>query len=256
MGILEVVGVPDQAIVGEGRVQDLIREEIRAVYDAVGRSGSVAPQGLGVATGRKLARILGYRDEDLAQAPLPVLEAFVGAAALAEAVTGRPPEWVLDLGCGAGLDSWILTRRGYRVLGLDASAPLLQRLAPERGAGPPGPARARAFLPAIPVRAATAGWALLNGVANLVPERAALLQELRRVLRPGGTLLVADLVAIGDVPPELRRLPEAWAWCLGGASRLGEWEAGLADAGFAEVRVTLLEEIPPFARALIRARRS
>ncbi len=162
---------------------------------------------------------------------------------------------MLDLGCGAGLESWLLAHRGYRVLGLDASAPMLQRLAARERPPPPGPLRARALLPAIPVRSASAAWVLLNGVANLIPERGTLLREVRRVLVPGGTLLLADLVAVGDVPPELRNLPEAWAWCVGGASPPGEWEATLAATGFGHVRVTLMEEIPPLARAVIRARR-
>ncbi len=72
-------------------VRDAIRAEIQAVYDAVGRSGSLAPPGLGMATGRGLAHALGYQEADLAQVPGQVVDASVGAAALADLVSGNPP---------------------------------------------------------------------------------------------------------------------------------------------------------------------
>ncbi|MHB8765951.1 MAG: methyltransferase domain-containing protein, partial [Deferrisomatales bacterium] len=182
--------------------------------------------------------------------PAAALEAFVGAAALALEVSGPPGDLVLDLGCGAGVDTLTLAQRGYRVLALDASSPMLRRLA-GAAAGPVWPVRGR--LPRLPVRAGAAGWALLNGVANLVPARGELLAEVRRALRPGGTLLVADLLAVGEVPPELRELPEAWAWCIGGAASPEQWARDLEGAGFGRPEIEALEPIPPYARARLRA---
>lgn len=229
-----------------------MRAAVQDVYDAVGRTGSSSPSGLRVATGRELAVRFGYDRGALAALHPAAAEAFVGAAALEPQVRGASGELVVDLGCGGGLDALLLARRGFRVLALDASAPMLSRLGGARG-GPGSPLPVRARLPLIPVRSGSASWALLNGVANLVPERAALLAEVRRVLRPGGRLLAADLFEWGEIPEEVRRLPEAWAWCVGGAASPDRWIADLGRAGFSCAVVEILETIPPLARGTVQA---
>ncbi len=232
----------------EASLSNLVQE----VYDAVGRSGSRAPAGLSLATGRELALRFGYESGPLSALPPAAAEAFVGAAALEPRVRGSAGELVADLGCGAGVDACLLARRGFRVLALDASAPMLSRL--DASGGEPGallPLRAR--LPAIPLRDGAASWALLNGVANLVPDRASLLAEVRRILRPGGTLLAADLLEHGEIPADVRRLPEAWAWCVGGATGPDEWRTELEAAGFSDVVIEILETFPPLARGTIQA---
>lgn len=237
----------------------LFRAATAQVYDAVGSHGSRPPSGLDVPTGGALARHLGYPEEALDRVPPSILEAFVGADALAPRVSGCPGEVVLDLGCGAGLDAWLLARVGYRVVAADASAPMLGRLAhAARAADRPSGAAVcalRAELPVLPVRGGAADWVLLNGVANLVADRGALWGEVYRVLAPGGRLLAADLVALGSVPPEVRAMPEAWAWCLGGALDAAGWKVELEGVGLADVRVTILEEFPPLARARVEAER-
>lgn len=233
------------------------RAAIAQVYDTVGAAGSRPPDGLGFPTGAALARELGYPEAAVSAAPPSLLDAFVGASALAPRVQaeGRPGELVLDLGCGAGLDAWLLARAGYRVAALDASAAMLSRLAGLGASMPRGLVTVRAELPDLPLRDRAADWVLLNGVANLIPDRRTLWREVFRVLAPGGRLLAADLVALGPVPAELRELPEAWAWCLGGAPEAPRWADELAGAGLCAPKVSIREEFPPFARAVAEARR-
>lgn len=224
------------------------------VYDAVGAEGSRPPEGLGFPTGAGLARELGYPRAALDGAPPALLEAFVGAGALAPRVMARgsPGQRVLDLGCGAGLDAWLLARAGYRVAALDASSAMLARLA-RIASGKPEAVRAE--LPHLPIRDAAASWAILNGVANLIADRRTLWREVYRVLAPAGRLLAADLVALEPVPPEVRAMPEAWAWCLGGAPEIPRWARELESAGLVRVRITVVEEFPPFARAIAQGER-
>lgn len=233
------------------------RDAIAQAYDAVGVAGSRAPAGMGFPTGAALARELGYPEASVDAAPPALLDAFVGASALAPRVLaeGRPGELVLDLGCGAGLDAWLLARAGYRVAALDASAAMLSRLAGLGASMPQGLVTVRAELPDLPLRNGTADWVLLNGVSNLIKDRQALWREVCRVLAPGGRVLAADLVALGPVPDDLRELPEAWAWCLGGAPEASRWVGELAGAGLDAPKVSILEEFPPFARAVAEARR-
>lgn len=228
------------------------RDLVEEVYDAVGRSGSRAPAGMPLETGRELALRFGYARDRLSALPPAAAESFVGAAALEPRVRGRAGELVADLGCGAGVDACLLARRGFKVFALDASASMLSHLDTAGGeAGALLPLRAR--LPAIPLRTGAASWALLNGVANLVPDRPSLLAEVRRILRPGGTLLAADLLEHGEIPADVRRLPEAWAWCVAGATGPGRWRTELETAGFSDVVIQVLETFPPLARGTIQA---
>lgn len=233
---------------------ETLQREILAVYERTGRGGARAPGGLNLAVGEALARRLGYAPEDLDAVPPPLREAFVGAANLADRVDR--PGAVADLGCGAGLDAWILARRGHPVAAVDASGAMLRRLAGCLRGAPRVPLRpVRGLLPRLPFRAGAFDWALLNGAANLVPERDELLREAARVLRSGGILLVADLVELEPLPEGIRDLPEAWAWCVAGAESPERWTERLDRAGFEAPEVEILEPVPPLARAVVRARR-
>lgn len=228
---------------------------VRAVYDAVGRDGSRVPAGLALAAGPELALALGYPATWLAEVPGAMLEAFVGAGPLA--VLGAPShgEVVVDVGCGAGVDSFLAARAGARVVAVEASAPMLARLVRAVATGPGGlDLRVlRGAAPQLPLAAAVADQVWLNGVANLVADRAALCAEVARVLRPGGRLLVADVFTEAPVPAELRDLPEAWAWCVAGAGTPAEWQEPLYGAGFVAIAVEIAEEFPPFCRGVLRA---
>ncbi len=233
---------------------DAIRRAVAEVYDRTGREGSRGPAGMDLPTGAALARELGYPGPDLAGVPGEILDAFVGVATLAPEV--GDPGAVADLGCGAGLDAWVLAARGHRVVALDASRAMLARLRRCLARCPGLPLHGvLAELPRVPLRDGCVDWVLMNGAANLVPDRPRLLAEALRVLRPGGRLRIGDLVALEPLPAELRDLPEAWAWCLGGAAGPDEWERTLRQAGFAEPAVEILEPAAPAARAVIRARR-
>jgi len=233
-------------------------QAVRAVYDAVGLYGSQAPQGLSLTTGRDLALALGYPAEWLAEVPETLLEAFVGAGPVAALGTARPGEVVVDLGCGAGVDSFLAARAGARVAAVDASAPMLARLWRAAATYPGGLDLylLRGAAPHLPLADAVAHHVWLNGVANLVADRPGLCREIARLLRPEGQLLVADMFTRQPVPVELRELPEAWAWCVAGAGTPEAWQEQLHDAGFADVTIEVVEDFSPFCRGILRAGRA
>jgi SAM-dependent methyltransferase len=246
-----------QTICGRGMLPpESIRRAVLAVYEAVGRAGSQPPSGAGFPTGAALARELGYPEAQLERLSPVALDAFVGVAALGLEVAGEPGDWVADLGCGAGVDALILADRGFRVIGLDGSASMLARLkVAARAADCLGVVPLRGLLPSIPLRDGSVGWVVMNGVANLVPDRRGLLRAAHRVLPPGGRLLMADLLAIDRIPEELQGLPEAWAWCVAGATDPETWEEELRGSGFEEIHIDVHERFPPLARAVLRASR-
>jgi SAM-dependent methyltransferase len=84
------------------------------------------------------------------------------------------------------------------------------------------------------------GWAdvvISNGVLNLVPDKAAALSEMHRVLRPGGRLQLVDIVLSRAVSPRSRQDVSLWTGCIAGGLLEGELRAVVEDAGFVDVRV-------------------
>ena len=106
-----------------------------------------------------------------------------------------------------------------------------------------------------------------NCVINLSTDKPAVFRESFRVLAPGGRLAISDIVALRDIPSDVRNDLQAYAGCVSGAALVPEVEAMLAGAGFADIRVelksnsaSLVEGWSPgaetlVASALIRARK-
>ena len=211
-------------------------------------------------TGRVLAESLGYQARDLDRLPAGTLEAFVGAAPLAELVLAESSAGlVVDCGAGGGVDSLLLALNGRPVAALEREPLLVDRLRRSTRllhADLAAPVMVvRACLPEIPLAAAIAQTVMMNGVANLIQNRNRLLSECFRVLKDGGRFLIADLLALEPLPTELTEDPEAWAWCVGGAGTVADWLCRLEAAGFIGGRVELLETFSPIGRVVIRAAR-
>jgi ubiquinone/menaquinone biosynthesis C-methylase UbiE len=151
---------------------------------------------------------------------------------------------VVDLGSGAGLE---VLRAAQAVgpygqaVGVDMTEEMV--VLARQNAAALGVANARFVvgeLEALPLPEGFADVVLSNCVVNLVPDKAQAFREAHRVLRPGGRLVVSDVVADRPLPPELREDPQAWSACVAGAVSLREYFRLLAEAGFHAVEV--LEE--------------
>jgi arsenite methyltransferase len=179
------------------------KELVRTAYAAVdGSSEAVA---------RKI-----YSVEELAQVPRSAVEGALGVANHLRHAAIEPGETVLDLGCGAGIDSILAAQRtgpAGRVLALDFLPEMLERTAAaaaEAGLAIVEPLEGD--IEAIPLPDASVDHVISNGVINLVPRKARVLAECARVLRPGGRLTVSDLtVDEEELPPEILTHPATWA---------------------------------------------
>lgn len=162
----------------------------------------------------KTARL--YSLDELAGVPNETVEMALGVANHLRFADIDPGETILDLGCGAGIDTILAAHRTGptgRVIGLDFLAEQLERT--EHAAAHAGLDNVQTLegeMEAIPLPDHSVDHVISNGVINLSPRKARVLAECARVLRPGGKFCVSDLTIIEeDLPTEIRVHPAAWA---------------------------------------------
>ena len=192
-----------------------------------------------------LAKLAGYSPEELADLPEDAVTNSFGCGnplALAGVSEG---DTVLDLGSGAGIDLLIAARKvgpAGRVIGIDMTDEMIVRAKQNvEAAGYTNVEVRKGIIEDLPVEDASVDWVISNCVINLSPEKPRVFREIARVLKPGGRMLVSDVVA-GELPNEIRELAVAYSSCLAGAISEEEYLAGLKEVGLvdAEVRERLV----------------
>jgi arsenite methyltransferase len=178
--------------------------------------------------------------------------------AVAELAEG---EVVLDLGSGGGIDVILSARRvgpSGLVYGLDMTDEMLalaQRNIAKAGVG--NVILLRGVIEEIPLPTASVDVVISNCVVNLSVDKAAVLAEIGRVLRPGGRIGISDVVAEDRLSPAERAERGSFAGCVAGALSKSEYAEGLAAAGFAEVEVRFTHDVADGMHgAIVRAVRT
>jgi SAM-dependent methyltransferase len=190
---------------------DVLRAEVRKTYTEV--STDEAKEQI-FPTGRAWAKVLDYPEPELSHVPDASVESFAGVAnhwALGRVALG---EVVLDLGCGAGTDLLIAAQMAGpegRVIGVDMTGRMLERARASAGAmGLDNVELHESLIESLPVESATVDVVISNGVIDLVPDKDAVLDEIDRVLRPGGRLQIADVVIHHEVSEDARKRIDLW----------------------------------------------
>ena len=153
----------------------------------------------------------------------------------------RPGETVLDLGSGGGIDVLLSAKRvgpTGKAYGLDMTDEMLALArANQAKAGATNVEFLKGEIENIPLPAAAVDVIISNCVINLSADKARVLREAYRVLKPGGRFAVSDVVCRGAVPEAVRRSMELWVGCIAGALEEQEYRRLLEDAGFVDVEV-------------------
>lgn len=180
---------------------DLLRAKVNGAYSA---AATRPEQKHPFPIGRELAENLEYPSEVLDAVPQPSVEAFAGVSNVSLFADLPAGATVLDLGCGAGMDSIIAARRvgpTGRVIGIDFSEAMLARArAAEELVNLPQLQFHQGDAECLPLADESIDVALVNGIFNLNPKRKEIFSELARVLRPHGRAYVAELILTGPLP--------------------------------------------------------
>lgn len=169
------------------------RDSVLDAYSAAARDPAGSHP---FAVGRELAEGVGYAPQLLDGIPDAAVRAFSGVAAVGVDARVEAGDRVLDLGCGAGLDTLLAARRtgdAGRVVGVDFSADMLRRARGIMGSAP-WVFLARAAAERLPLADGSVDTVLVNGIFNLNPARTTIFGELARVVRPGGRVHAAELI--------------------------------------------------------------
>jgi arsenite methyltransferase len=190
---------------------DVLRDEIRRTYTDVSTDRD---QQFIFPTGRAWAQELGYPEPELERVPDATVESFAGVANHWALGRIEPGAVVLDLGCGAGTDLLIaaqMTGSAGRVIGVDMTSAMLDRARESAGVMGLDPVELHeALIESLPLADASVDVVISNGVIDLVPDKDAVLDEIDRVLRPGGRLQLADVVIHHEVSADARERIDLW----------------------------------------------
>lgn len=188
-----------------------LRGKVRQVYSAMAEQPAVEHP---IPVGRTLAENLGYPPQLLSSLPSLAVDAFAGVSNVSVFAEIHQGATVLDLGCGAGMDSLIAAVRCgplAKVIGIDFSRAMLERAraaVAEAAAG--NVVICEADAEHLPLATAAVDVALVNGIFNLNPARDAIFRELGRVVRPGGAVFASELLLREPLPPEVRTSEADW----------------------------------------------
>jgi len=196
-----------------------------------------------VTSAEELSRSVGYSDDEMSSVPEGAnLGLGCGnPTALAELKDG---ETVIDLGSGAGFDCFLASARvgeKGKVIGVDMTPEMLARARENAAKGNYRNVEFRlGEIENLPVPDGTADVIISNCVINLAPDKERVFREAYRALKPGGRIMVSDIVLKQTLPPAVMDSIIAYVGCVAGASLMEDYFGAIEKAGFTEVRV--LEE--------------
>jgi len=223
-----------------------IRSVVRSKYGEIAKGSSTCGCGPSCCgggegeAGRKIGEYVGYTAQDLAEIPAGANLGLSCGNPLAHAAV-KAGDVILDLGSGAGMDAFLAAHEvgpTGRVIGVDMTAEMVERA--RENALKVGATNVEFRLGEIehlPVSDASVDAIISNCVINLSPDKPAVFAEAFRVLKPGGRMVVSDLVLTAPIPSDVRHSVEAYVGCVAGAAMKDEYLWMMGAAGFRDIEV-------------------
>ncbi len=223
--------------------KDQVRQIVRERYAERARSGGTCcsgPSGCGCGGERPSSQVIGYTQEQLQSIPSGA-DLGLGCGNPTAIASLKEGDVVLDLGSGAGIDCFLAAHavgEQGRVIGVDMTPEMLDRA---RENARTYTARNVEFrlgeIENLPVADSSVDVAISNCVINLSPYKPRVFSEVHRVLKPGGRMIISDIVLLRELPDAIRESIEAYVGCIAGASKKDDYLAAIRDAGFQDVKI-------------------
>ena len=213
-----------------------IKSEVRKRY------GNVATQNLSCCApgSGTYSEKLGYNKEELMHVPEGA-DLGLGCGNPVALATLKEGEVVLDLGSGAGLDVFIAAKavgESGKVIGVDMTPEMIKKANEIVKKGNINNVEFRlGEIEDLPVEDNAVDVIISNCVINLSPDKARVFEEAYRVLRPGGRLMVSDIVLTKPLPESVQQSIAAWTGCIAGASLKEEYLEEIRKTGFSNVEI-------------------
>ncbi|MHC4696517.1 MAG: arsenite methyltransferase [Planctomycetota bacterium] len=218
-----------------------VREKVSKAYARAVCAPS--PRGspcCGPAQKGEVVKLAGYTRDELESLPPEAVVNFFGCGnplALGEVKEG---DVVLDLGSGAGIDILLAAKKvgpTGRAIGIDMTDEMIAKAQENIANSELENAEIRkGIIEDLPVESGSVDWVISNCVINLSPEKPKVFAEIARVLKPGGRMLVSDIV-VTDLPDSIRKDQALYNSCVAGAISEEEYIDGLRRAGLSDVEV-------------------
>jgi arsenite methyltransferase len=228
-----------------------IKDTVRDHYAKVAQSEASCCESV-ASCGCSISEQIGYAKEDLASLPENA-EMGLGCGNPLSFAGLKDGEVVLDLGSGGGVDCFLASKivgTTGKVIGVDMTPEMISKARKN--------ATTRNYqnvefrlgeIEHLPVGDSTVDALLSNCVINLSPSKLQVYQEAYRVLKPGGRLAVADMVALQPLPDRLKNDLVAYTGCLAGAELVSQLEAWLIEAGFENVQIRVRQRSREFIQS-------
>jgi arsenite methyltransferase len=218
-----------------------VRAFVKKRYGAIAKQGKCCCPASCCWEAAEGAKTLGYTEGELNGIPGEAVAIGLGCgnpAALADIEKG---EVVLDLGSGGGVDVFLAANRvgpEGRVIGVDMTDEMLERARETASKhGYDNVDFRKGEIEHMPVDDASVDVIISNCVINLAYDKLSVFREAFRVLKPGGRILISDIVTDGEIPEDVRASFDAWAGCIAGALERNAYLDTIRKAGFTDVRI-------------------
>lgn len=241
----------------DAKNKDAVVSNVRGKYAAIALEGGscCGLSGCGSPSEEAVTLDIGYSKKQLKAVPEGA-NLGLGCGAPIEHLALKAGETVVDLGSGAGIDVFLAADAvgpTGKVIGVDMTPEMLARA--RRNAVKAGVTNAEfreGRLEELPVDDETADAVTSNCVINLVPDKAVVFKEIARILKPGGRLVISDIVLDKKLPPEIEQDVYAYVGCISGAAMRDAYFGMLKAAGLGEIEI--LKDIDYGAMVIDHAR--
>ncbi|MDD5428395.1 MAG: arsenite methyltransferase [Candidatus Omnitrophica bacterium] len=221
-------------------VKKMVRENYAkiAVTDGSCCAGSSCCSGANSAAA--ISKNVGYKEDELKTVP-DGANLGLGCGNPVALASLKKGETVLDLGAGAGFDCFLAARRvgeNGKVIGIDMTPEMVEKARANAKNGNYDNVEFRlGEIEDLPVKDNSVDVVISNCVINLSPDKEKVFKEAFRALKPGGRLMVSDLVLVKDLPDKIKKSVEAYVGCIAGAIDKDEYMEFIKTAGFEEIKV-------------------